>query len=87
MDAAYRRNLQTDRYDYVSPVIERITGFTADEMGIEEALECIRPDDRPLAAAEIEHTMNDGWGIVEYMFRCKDRTVSLARRSIQGDQG
>jgi PAS domain S-box-containing protein len=32
IDAAYRRDLRTDRYDYMSPAIEQILGFSAAEM-------------------------------------------------------
>ncbi len=31
IDAAYQRNLQTDRYDYMSPVIESLLGISAEE--------------------------------------------------------
>ncbi|NPV61064.1 MAG: PAS domain S-box protein [Methanotrichaceae archaeon] len=75
LDAAYRRNLQKDRYDYMSPVIEPITGFSAEEvngMGIEEVLDRIHPDDRPPAVSEIEHAIETSWGTLVYRFRCKD---------------
>jgi PAS domain S-box-containing protein len=75
MDAAYRRNLQSDRYDYVSPVIEQITGLSAEEineMGIDEVLDRIHRDDRSPVASEIEHSIDAGWGTLEYRFRCKD---------------
>ncbi|HDR74025.1 MAG TPA: PAS domain S-box protein, partial [Methanoculleus sp.] len=75
LDAVYRRNLQTDRYDYMSPVIEQITGFTPDEMNkmsIDEVLDRIHPDDRRPVDAEIAHAVASGRGIVEYRFRAKD---------------
>lgn len=32
LDVAYRRNLQTDSIDFMSPVVEKIAGFSAQEM-------------------------------------------------------
>ena len=71
----YRRNLQTDRYDYMSPVIEQITGFSAQEMSAmssNEVLDRIHPEDRPLVAAELAQAFDSGLGILEYRFKCKD---------------
>ncbi len=75
LDAAYRRNLQTDLYDYLSPAIERITGFSIREMSVmstNEVFDRIHPDDCPLAAAELVRTFDEGRGTLEYRFRCKD---------------
>jgi PAS domain S-box-containing protein len=75
LDAAYRRNLQVDRYDYMSPVIERILGFTAEEMGgmsIEEVMDRIHPDDRPSVGAKFSRAIASGQGLlVVYRFRAK----------------
>ncbi|WP_332450389.1 PAS domain S-box protein [Methanoculleus sp.] len=75
LDAAYRRNLQIDRYDYMSPAIEEILGFTPEEMaamGIEEVMDRIHPDDRPLAEATISDAIASGRGLLVYRFRAKD---------------
>ncbi|MHC1759154.1 MAG: hypothetical protein AB9917_06560 [Negativicutes bacterium] len=32
LEAAYRRNVQTGEYDYLSPVFSRISGYTPEEM-------------------------------------------------------
>ncbi len=75
-DAAYRRDLRTDRYDYMSPVIEQITGYTPAEMegmSVADALACVHPDDLEHTAAEVRR-LREGKGdtaIVEYRFRCK----------------
>jgi PAS domain S-box-containing protein len=48
LDAAYKRNLYTNAYDYVSPVIVRITGYTSDEiksMAYGLVLDNVHPDD------------------------------------------
>jgi len=47
-DSAYKRNLLTDSYDYMSPVFFRITGITPEEMKyipIEDLKKNIHPDD------------------------------------------
>jgi PAS domain S-box-containing protein len=75
LDAAYRRNLLIDRYDYMSPVIEQITGYSAqemDEMSIDEVLGRIHPDDRSQVEAGLEYGINAGWGIIEYRFKGKN---------------
>jgi PAS domain S-box-containing protein len=75
LDAAYRRNLQTDRYDYMSPVIEQVLGFTPSEMmdmSISEALERIHPDDQPAVSANLAQAAAYGKGRLEYRFLCKD---------------
>jgi len=75
LDAAYRRNLQTDCCDYMSPVVEQITGFSVQEvsaMNINEVLGRIHPDDRPRVAAERAQALDAGHGTIEYRFKCKD---------------
>jgi len=75
LDAAYRRNLQTDSYDYMSPVIKQITGFSAREMStmsINEVLGRIHPDDLPLVSVELARALDAGRGTIEYRFRCRD---------------
>mgnify|MGYP005832071645 CR=1 FL=1 len=74
LDVAYRRNLQVDRYDYMSPVVERILGFTAEEMaamGIEEIVDRIHPDDRASVGAELGNAIVSGQGLLVYRFRAK----------------
>jgi PAS domain S-box-containing protein len=75
LDAAYRRDLQTDSYDYMSPVIEQITGFSSMEMSamsINEALDHMHPDDRSLFASELTWALDAGIGTFDYRFKCKD---------------
>jgi PAS domain S-box-containing protein len=55
-DAAYKRNLQTNTYDYLSPAFTRIAGYTPDEMKnlpAETVLSLMHPED----LAEVERTM------------------------------
>lgn len=75
LDAAYRRNLQTDRYDYMSPVIKQLTGFSAremSEMSTDETLDRIHPEDRQLVSEKLAQAFDSGFGTIEYRFRCKD---------------
>ncbi|HET8685402.1 MAG TPA: PAS domain-containing protein, partial [Methanosarcina sp.] len=75
LDVAYRRNLQTDSYDYMSPVVEKITGFSAQEMSamsITESLDCIHPDDRSLVTSGLVQAFDTGFGTLEYRFKHKD---------------
>ncbi len=75
LDMAYRRNLQTDTYDYMSPVVEKMTGFSAQEiseMSINENLDRIHPEDRPLVAAELAQAFDSSLGTLEYRFKHKD---------------
>lgn len=77
LDAAYLRNIQTDRYEYVSPVAERLTGFTSEEMmslSTDEMLELVHHDDlsRVKRVKSKSSLGNDKKiGIVEYRFRTK----------------
>ncbi len=75
LDVAYRRNLQTDRYDYMSPVVEQVLGFTADEMNdlnMENVASRIHPDDIPIIETALVHARETGKGKLEYRFRHKD---------------
>ncbi|PKL62386.1 MAG: hypothetical protein CVV31_06020 [Methanomicrobiales archaeon HGW-Methanomicrobiales-2] len=74
LDAAYRRNLQADRYDYMSPIIEDILGFAPEEMAgmsTEEAMERIHPDDRRSVEAELDAAAASGRGLLLYRFLAK----------------
>lgn len=82
-EAAYRRNLQSDAYDFMSPVIERLTGWTVAEMteaDMTTILGRIHPDDQAVVRQEIERTLAEcraggrATGVLEYRFRCKDGT-------------
>ena len=75
LDAAYRRNLQADRYDYMSPAIEEILGFTPEEMSamdIGEVMNRIHPDDRSQVEEELNGAAVSGRGLLVYRFLAKD---------------
>ena len=65
LDVAYRRNLKTDCYDYLSPAIEGITGYTVEEfsqMSFATLLENIHPDDHPVIQRRLEQFENSRHG-------------------------
>jgi PAS domain S-box-containing protein len=78
LEATYRRNLRTDRYDYLSPQIEAILGHTREEMfqaDVKTALGWIHPEDFPLVEKEIARvdaecarTSQNARGVLEYRF-------------------
>ncbi|MHC1767728.1 MAG: PAS domain S-box protein [Verrucomicrobiia bacterium] len=72
LDAAYRRDLRTDSYDYLSPVIEQVLGITPEQMrsmAVAEYLERIHPDDRASVRLAVEEGFRALNGRVEYRFR------------------
>jgi PAS domain S-box-containing protein len=75
VDMTYRYQLQSGRYDYISPASEQIMGFTPSEMNEMDdvqILERIHPDDHSHYLAELERTQKTGKGKLEYRFRCKN---------------
>lgn len=76
LDVAYRRNLQADSLESMSSMIEKIAGFSAQEMiamgSISKSGDLIHPDDLPLVTAAFTHAMDVGFGTLEYRFKHKD---------------
>ncbi len=75
LDAPYRRDLRTDQYDYISPSIVSILGFTVAEMQrmqTADILARMHPDDSPVIVAALEQAIAQGAAKLEYRFRCKD---------------
>jgi len=75
LDVAYRRNLQTGDYDYMSPAVEKITGFSSreiSEMNISDSLDLIHPEDRPIVTRGLVQAFDTGFGILEYRLKHKD---------------
>ena len=76
-DASYRRNLVNDRYDYMSPVIEKLTGYTPEEMlvvSVDTYLTMIHPDDVPNVVKRLREVSTRNYASVamEYRFLCKN---------------
>jgi len=73
-DAMYKWDLLKDRYDYISPVIEEITGFGAAELSspaLPGVFAFIHPDDVSVVRRSIEEAASTGKGTVEYRFKRK----------------
>jgi len=75
--ANYKRNLITGKYDYLSPVIEKLTGYLPDEfkkMSREETLKKVHPDDLPLVLNAIKEYLSSPTGndAVEFRLLCRD---------------
>ena len=77
LDASYKRNLQTNTYDYLSPAFTRISGYTPEEMKafpIDIILDLIHPKDLPEVNRIIAESMSGMAGTayqLEYRFRHK----------------
>ena len=77
-DATYKRNLSKDQYDYISPVIEQITGLTAAEffsLTLADIMARIHPDDVNAFKQSIKDAAYTGKEIVEYRFKHKQENT------------
>lgn len=75
--AFYRTNTATNRYDYMSPVIEKLSGYTPLELmdkPIEWLLERIHPMDLQIAIQGLNEvsSRSNVSVVIEYRFLCKD---------------
>jgi len=74
-DLIYRENLQTGRYEYISPSAETVTGFSADEflaMDAEIARSIIHPDDIPNMRSAMDGLESTGEAEAEYRWQMKN---------------
>jgi PAS domain S-box-containing protein len=77
IDASYKRNLQTDKYEYISPVFEKISGYTPDDLKslpLEGVSELHYPDDLPLTSRIIGEALSGPAGKsyeLQYRFKHK----------------
>jgi PAS domain S-box-containing protein len=72
---AYRRDLHTDRFDYVSPAVERITGFSTDEMcamSTADMMARVHPDDLDSVSRTFETGPEGVQCVIEYRFKRKN---------------
>ena len=81
IDVVFRRNIKKDCYDYLSPSIEAITGFTVEEfchIPLGDFIpNYVHPDDRAAVSKRFEQFENSRHGTKvkgysEYRFRCKN---------------
>ena len=88
LDVIYRRDIKRDQYDYMSPAIEKISGFTIGEfcqLPLAEILERIHPDDRPAVQQRVEASMTGKpvSSVCEYRFKVKDGTYRWFADSVR----
>ncbi|MBC8265105.1 MAG: PAS domain S-box protein, partial [Anaerolineales bacterium] len=77
MDNLYRRDLETDTYDYLSPAVERISGYSPEEilsMPLESIVSMMHPDDIDRVNRVMGESMTSDRAscLLEYRFRHKD---------------
>ena len=73
-DIVYRMNMQTGRYEYISPSAEKVAGFSPGELltqGLETALMMIHPNDMPAMRAALARLEETGQAEAEYRQRAK----------------
>ena len=71
----YRLNVQTGRYEYVSPSAEAVVGFSPDEltaMDFEAALAMVHPYDAPAMLATVARLQDTVTEVVEYRQRTRN---------------
>lgn len=77
-EAAYKRNVQTGEYEYLSPVFSRISGYTPEEMrqwSMETLAALIHPEDQAEAGRVMTESQSGASGAsyqLEYRFKHKD---------------
>ena len=74
LDSAYRMDFHNNCFDYMSPVIEQITGFSVKEIDAmaNGLIDRIHPDDHQLVMVGGAQSLDKGFGAHEYRFKCKD---------------
>ncbi len=78
LDASYKRDLKTNEYTYLSPIIMRLSGYTQFEMKtlpLEAVLELMHPDDQAEVRRRLAEAISGPAGAawqVEYRFKHKE---------------
>ena len=73
-DVIYRLNVQAGSFEYISPAVKDITGFSPDELMAQDtgtALAMIHPEDLPVMRAALERLQETGQADVVYRLRAK----------------
>jgi len=71
-DFIYRADLQTGHYEYVSPSVRNVMGFSPEELlsvGQKVSLAMVHPDDLPVVQAWLARLADTGEGELEYRLR------------------
>ena len=78
LSASYKRNMQTNAYEYFSPVFARISGYSPDEMksmSIDTVKNLMSPDDLAEVERVLDESLSGAVGTahqVQYQFKHKD---------------
>lgn len=88
VDAAYRRNLQTGGYDYISPAIKGLTGYTPEQIMAQPAdkvFEFIHPADVFHVKRAHRQAVKTGKPVrrLEYRFKCRNGTYRWLAESFR----
>jgi PAS domain S-box-containing protein len=73
LDAAYRRDLNTETFDYLGPAMEAMSGFSVEQfsgMTDQQILSLVHPDDRPATHDALKAAETSGVLKAEYRLRC-----------------
>lgn len=84
-DVKIRSNLQTGLYEYVSPSVEVLTGYSQEEfigMDVRQALSMIHPDDLPVLQEAFSTAGKTGKAEVEYRLYTKNGDCKWASNHI-----
>lgn len=78
IDALYRRDLRSGCFDFFSPAIEQITGYSVEQilgMNVEAILRRVHPEDlERVLTDKIGTSLTGKEGTVDYRFLCRDGT-------------
>ncbi len=75
LDANYKYNYYSDKLEYISPIIEKLTGYSVEEVlafTFKEYLTLIHPDDRESYSKEFKDSLLSGKINIEYRNRKKN---------------
>ncbi|MGV8084174.1 MAG: SpoIIE family protein phosphatase [Coriobacteriia bacterium] len=75
LDAAYRRDLRAERFDYLSPSVQLILGYPPEELmnaNDQEMLDSVHAEDAPALVAALRKSTVTGRLVVEYRFKDRD---------------
>lgn len=75
-DFSYKRNLETNTYDYLSPVFVRISGYTQEEMNsmpLDTIISLFHPDDVTETMRVITNALNNPSGEFQVNYRFKNK--------------
>lgn len=76
--------IQDDRFVYVNPMMEKITGFTASVLCSRPLLDSVYPEDRPIVGENVRRRMEGGASEAHYTLRMLRKDQSIAHVEVRG---